>query len=87
MVDFSYVRDAERLGGHVLRLSFEDGTVGDVDLGYLIGRGPVFEPLRDPEYFSRVAVDRELGTIVWPNGADVAPETLYALALVHRANA
>lgn len=87
MVDFSYVRDAEQLGGHVLRLSFEDGTVGDVDLGYLVGRGPVFEPLRDPEYFARVAVDRELGTIVWPNGADVAPETLYALAREHRANA
>jgi hypothetical protein len=87
MVDFSYVRDAEQLGGHVLRLSFEDGTVGDVDLGYLIGRGPVFEPLSDPEYFSRVTVDRELGTIVWPNGADVAPETLYALAREHRANA
>jgi hypothetical protein len=87
MVEFSYVTGAERLGGHLLRLSFEDGTVGDVDLGYLVGRGPIFEPLRDPEYFGRVTVDRELGTIVWPNGADVAPETLYAVACEHRAKA
>jgi len=87
MVEFSYVTGAERLGGRLLRLTFEDGTVGDVDLGYLVGRGPVFEPLRDPEYFARVTVDGELGTIVWPNGADVAPETLYAVAREHRAKA
>lgn len=70
----------EILGGYRLRLTFGDGTVGTVDLAGLLDAGPVFEPLRDPEYFARVRVDPDGGTIVWPNGADVAPETLYASA-------
>ena len=40
----------------------------------------VFAPLADPQYFARVQLDEELGTIVWPNGADIAPETLHQLA-------
>jgi hypothetical protein len=40
----------------------------------------VFEPLADPAYFREVRLDEELGTIVWPNGADVAPETLHSRA-------
>jgi hypothetical protein len=41
--------------------------------------GPVFEPLLDPKYFARVAVDPVCGTVVWPNGSDIAPEALYEL--------
>jgi len=67
----------EVLGDHRLRLTFADRTDGVVDLTWLLGRGPVFEPLRDVDYFALVRVDPEGGTIVWPNGADVAPETLY----------
>jgi Protein of unknown function (DUF2442) len=78
MSAFSYVTAVEVLDGHRVRLAFEDGSVGDVDLTHLLSRGPVFEPLRDPAYFRQVRVDPEGGTIVWPNGADVAPETLYA---------
>jgi hypothetical protein len=62
------------------RSTFEDGTGGDVDLSYLLDYSGVFEPLRDPDYFRQLNADPEAGTIVWPNDADIAPETLYALA-------
>ena len=73
----------EHLGGHRLRLKFADGLVGDVDLAdrFVGETGPVFEPLRDVEYFARATVDREIGTVVWPNGADIAPEVLHEQAL------
>jgi uncharacterized protein DUF2442/uncharacterized protein DUF4160 len=67
----------DTLGSSPVRLSFEDGTQGEVDFATWDWRG-VFEPLHDPDYFASVVVDEELGTIVWPNGADVAPETLHA---------
>jgi hypothetical protein len=63
-------------------VKFEDGTEGEVDLTAELW-GPVFEPLRDVEYFRQVRVDPELGTIVWPNGADLAPEFLYEKVHVH----
>jgi len=72
------VTAVEVLDGYVVRLTFKDGTVGSVDLADIVGKGPVFERLRDHSYFRRARVSRTLGTIVWPNGADVAPETLYA---------
>jgi hypothetical protein len=77
------IRAVEHLGGYRLRLTFADGLTSDVDLtekfaGHL---GPVFEPLRDIEFFAQVQVDAELGTIVWPNGADLAPEVLHEQAL------
>ena len=59
-------------------LSFDDGASGEVDLSdYLIG--PVFEHLKDDAEFSKVVFDEELETIVWPNGADFAPEFLHGL--------
>lgn len=72
--------EATPLEGYTVRVRFEDGTAADVDLSYLIDYGGVFEPLRDLTYFRKLRADREAGTIVWPNGADIAPETLYAHA-------
>jgi hypothetical protein len=72
--------EAEPLGGYIVRVRFDDGTAGDVDLSYLLDYGGVFEPLRDAQFFGKLRADPEAGTIVWPNQADIAPETLYALA-------
>ena len=70
------VTAVEYIDGYRLRLTFDDGKVGVVDLTTSLW-GPVFEPLLDVEYFKLVKVDKELGTICWPNGADLAPEVLY----------
>jgi uncharacterized protein DUF2442 len=72
--------DAQPLDGYGAHVRFADGTTADVDLSYLLDYGGVFEPLRDTAYFARLCADAEAGTIVWPNGADIAPETLYAHA-------
>ncbi len=72
--------EASPLEGYLVHVRFEDGTAADVDLSYLLEHGGVFEPLRDPEFFRRLRADPGGGTIVWPNEADVAPETLYAQA-------
>jgi len=60
----------------VLALGFADGVAGEVEvLGRM--RGPVFEQARTPEGFGAVSVDAETGTVAWPGGADLAPDTLY----------
>lgn len=68
------VTGAEYAGGYRLRLSFSDNTAKEIDFIEWL-EGPVFEPLRDPQYFQRFFIDG--GTVAWPNGADIAPETLY----------
>ena len=78
------VTEVEVLHDFVLGITFDDGTVGEVGLLPHLW-GPVFEPLRDdPGLFAKVRVDAAEGTIVWPNGADVAPETLYRESVAAR---
>ena len=72
------IETVEPLDGYVLRLGFNDATSRDVDLQDELW-GPVFEPLRDPDFFARATFDPMCGTVVWPNGADIAPEALYEL--------
>ena len=73
------VRGVQPLGGYRLRLLFSDGAVGDVDVEQFF-RGPVFEPLRDHRLFKSVRADRARGTVVWSNGADLAPDMLREIA-------
>jgi Protein of unknown function (DUF2442) len=60
----------------VLRLTFADGLRGEVDVLQRM-RGPVFDEARTPAGFAQATVDAETGTVVWPGGADLAPDTLY----------
>ena len=73
------VHAVEVVPPYVLRLTFRDGTTGTVDgASWLDGPDDgVFAPLRDPAVFAQVYVDQDAGTIAWPNGADVDPDTLY----------
>jgi hypothetical protein len=60
-------------------IAFVDGTFRTIDLGPKLASSvaPIFEPLRDVAYFSQVSVDPEIGTVVWPNGADIAPDVIH----------
>jgi len=69
---------AEVSGPHSVRVTFSDGVTKRVDVLRLL-EGPVFAPLLDPRFFARMAVDSLAGTVVWPNGADFAPEALHEL--------
>jgi hypothetical protein len=73
-----HILEAIVCGPHSLLLTFNNGTRKRVNVFPLLD-GPIFEPLRDPAYFARVVVDPVLGTVVWPNGADFAPEALHEL--------
>jgi hypothetical protein len=67
----------KHLGGTVLHVTFDDGAEGEIDLSKRLRLDGVFAPLNDPNYVAQVRVDEDGGTIAWPNGADIAPETLY----------
>jgi hypothetical protein len=65
----------EYRGGHVYALRFDDGLEGEIDFSEYLSRGPVFEAFADLNFFPKACI--EAGTIAWPNGVDIAPETLY----------
>ncbi len=70
LTDYEYIAD------YKVWLKFEDGKEGQIDLEYELW-GPVFEQLKEIDYFKTVRLDRELGTICWENGADFSPKFLY----------
>ncbi|MEO0443344.1 MAG: DUF2442 domain-containing protein [Pseudomonadota bacterium] len=73
-----HVRSVRHIAAYKVWVSFDDGTEGEIDLEGCFD-GPMFEPLKQVETFARLSVDPELETIVWPNGADLAPEFLKEL--------
>ncbi|HWF43204.1 MAG TPA: DUF2442 domain-containing protein [Candidatus Kapabacteria bacterium] len=76
----NFVKNVKYISGYKLELTFKDGLQGIIDLEDELW-GEVFEPLKDIEEFKKVRVDSELDTIVWPTGADLAPEFLYESVL------
>jgi hypothetical protein len=78
---FLHVREASYVDGYRIRLRFNDGSEGIVDLSDCLD-GEVFEPLKEPANFKAFRVDPDLQTIVWENGADMAPEFLYEKMVV-----
>ncbi len=73
------LKSARHLKGYEIHISFDDGVEGNIDLESELW-GEIFEPLKEMSVFKSFRVDPELNTIVWPNGADFAPEYLYEQA-------
>jgi hypothetical protein len=73
------ILEATPLDGYRLKLQFEDGVEGVVDVTRFVSFTGVFAPLHDVTQFARVRVNPELGTVCWPCGADLDPDVLYAL--------
>ena len=65
------------IGDYRLLLTFDNGERREVDIASLATFEGVFAPLRDPDYFRQVQINPDVGTIVWPNGADICPDVLY----------
>jgi hypothetical protein len=71
-----HILEARYVSGHVLWLRFRDGLAGEIDLATSL-KGPMFEPLRNLTFFQAFMIHPEFHTLVWPNGADFAPEYLH----------
>ena len=71
-----HVIEARHVRGYTVWLRFRDGTFGEIDLGPSL-RGRIMEPLADVDVFKRFSIHPEFHTLVWPNGADFAPEFLH----------
>ncbi|MEW6263626.1 MAG: DUF2442 domain-containing protein [Thermodesulfobacteriota bacterium] len=71
-----HITEARYVGDYRVEVCFNDGRKGMADLADAL-KGPVFQALRDKALFSQLRVDKALETIVWPNGADLAPEYIY----------
>ena len=76
------VTNAKHVRDNVLEIIFSDGTKAEIDFSLWIEKYPFFEPLKNADYFKDFSLDG--WTVVWPNGADIAPETLHAIALKNR---
>ena len=79
---FLHITNARYLEDYKVEVSFNDGRKGIADLADAL-KGSMFEPLKNKSLFSRLVIDKELDTIVWSNGADLAPEYIYFQAFMN----
>ncbi len=79
MAEIIVVTTAQYVADAILELTFSDGIKARIDFSGWIDKYPFFAPLRDVEYFQNFSLDG--WTVVWPNGADIAPETLHTIAV------
>jgi len=75
------VTDVKTKPGYILAITFDDGTHGELCIAERLF-GPMFEPLKDPNFFAQARVD-EFGAVCWPNDADLAPDALYRKIATH----
>ncbi len=71
------VKNARYVSDYKVYIEFDNGVKGVVNLKDRVGRKGIFKPLADVDFFRKLHVNEELGTICWENGADIAPEFLY----------
>ncbi len=75
------IKNVRHIEKYRLELTFTDGEKRELDFrNRIMGRGGVFAPLEDVEFFKQVKVDQEIGTLVWPNEVDFCPDVLYSEA-------
>jgi hypothetical protein len=77
MWNMNDVTEVKHVNGFTLYVEMDDGLAGQIDLSAYPAKGPIFEALADIEFFKRVSI--EGGTLAWPNGADISPESVYEL--------
>ena len=76
---YSRLINAKHVHDYVIHVAFKDGVEANIDISDQLW-GEVFEPLKDKSYFQQLRYDSEFHSVVWPNGADLAPEFLYERA-------
>jgi hypothetical protein len=78
---FPRIKKVRHIEAYRLELTFTNGETAELDFrNRIVGRGGVFGPLEDIDYFKQVKVDPEIGTLVWPNEVDFCPDVLYSEA-------
>jgi hypothetical protein len=78
---FPRIAKVRHIKAYRLELTFTNGEEAELDFAdRIVGRGGVFAPLEDIDFFKKVQVDLEIGTLVWPNGVDFCPDVLYSEA-------